>query len=463
MEPCLKSARFGLGIAGPLEVDAGDEWALFVEDVHTHCSNEAAIDAESCKDKKGLALAALDFFKVRGLPIAGVGTPVEAWVPFVLKELNQCLEALQTLTGEIVERAHATKVLETLSRASERAVGLTRSRVESRPWRDPFEVHCLVLGHAAAWAAHATKSEHAIAIQCIDSAIIFEGASASLLSLVGITEPSLPLGPPLPDVFPDQFDGQVSASSSSSNVPLPRFNIVEGTDLVASTNERSRCSADVRSAFLDGKEAMVLEGAVTGWPALEKWRRLDFWVPWLSRLIPIEVSPEEGGQRALTIGDFLAEYIAPSIRNSPGARLGYLAQHLLFDHIPKLRKDFDIPNFCPTVTQANAWIGTSSTVTRLHTDGYDNCFVQVCGFKFVILVPPSDNHLVYPYDDCATSVKCNHSHVDAESPDLKLHPLYALASQRVVVLGPGDCLFIPKGWWHYVRGLTPSISISLTW
>ena len=31
------------------------------------------------------------------------------------------------------------------------------------------------------------------------------------------------------------------------------------------------------------------------------------------------------------------------------------------------------------------------------------------------------------------------------------------------VLGPGDALYVPKGWWHYVRSLSPSFSVSFWW
>ena len=31
------------------------------------------------------------------------------------------------------------------------------------------------------------------------------------------------------------------------------------------------------------------------------------------------------------------------------------------------------------------------------------------------------------------------------------------------VVGPGDMLYIPQGWWHFVRGLTPSFSVSFWW
>ena len=28
------------------------------------------------------------------------------------------------------------------------------------------------------------------------------------------------------------------------------------------------------------------------------------------------------------------------------------------------------------------------------------------------------------------------------------------------VLGPGDALYIPAGWWHYVRSITPSFTVN---
>jgi lysine-specific demethylase 8 len=31
------------------------------------------------------------------------------------------------------------------------------------------------------------------------------------------------------------------------------------------------------------------------------------------------------------------------------------------------------------------------------------------------------------------------------------------------ILGEGDVLYIPMGWWHYVRGLSVSFSVSFWW
>ncbi|PSN73550.1 Clavaminate synthase-like protein [Corynespora cassiicola Philippines] len=42
-------------------------------------------------------------------------------------------------------------------------------------------------------------------------------------------------------------------------------------------------------------------------------------------------------------------------------------------------------------------------------------------------------------------------------------PGFVDAPYRECVLGPGECLYIPAGWWHYVRSLSPSFSVSFWW
>jgi lysine-specific demethylase 8 len=72
----------------------------------------------------------------------------------------------------------------------------------------------------------------------------------------------------------------------------------------------------------------------------------------------------------------------------------YLAQHCLFDQIPELMQDIDIPEYCyclPTseslltsihdetdvVTQI--WFGPIGTYSPLHHDPYHNLLAQVVG------------------------------------------------------------------------------------
>jgi lysine-specific demethylase 8 len=42
-------------------------------------------------------------------------------------------------------------------------------------------------------------------------------------------------------------------------------------------------------------------------------------------------------------------------------------------------------------------------------------------------------------------------------------PGFLQAEYVETVLHEGECLYIPVGWWHYVRGLQAGISVSFWW
>jgi hypothetical protein len=83
--------------------------------------------------------------------------------------------------------------------------------------------------------------------------------------------------------------------------------------------------------------------------------------------------------------------------------------------------------------------------------------MQVYGEKKFYLYPPEQTPLVYPTP--------GRPHValvrDVERPDLARYPRFAEATPLTCVIGPGDVLFVPGGWWHTTRMLSASISISV--
>jgi hypothetical protein len=53
--------------------------------------------------------------------------------------------------------------------------------------------------------------------------------------------------------------------------------------------------------------------------------------------------------------------------------------------------------------------------------------------------------------------------VNPETPDFHKFPLFEKATLLEGILGPGDVIYIPRNYWHYVRALERSISISFWW
>lgn len=81
---------------------------------------------------------------------------------------------------------------------------------------------------------------------------------------------------------------------------------------------------------------------------------------------------------------------------------------------------------------------------------------QIYGEKEFTILTPDQTEFVYP-DPVERWMSRIENHHD---PDYAKYPLFANARPTKVILGPGETLFIPSGWWHTARSLTLSISVA---
>lgn len=82
---------------------------------------------------------------------------------------------------------------------------------------------------------------------------------------------------------------------------------------------------------------------------------------------------------------------------------------------------------------------------------------QLYGEKEFTVIPPDQTPYVYPRPDNLWVSQVD----DVWNPDLEKYPLFAKTTPIKFVVGPGETLFIPCGWWHTARSLTPTISVAL--
>jgi hypothetical protein len=101
------------------------------------------------------------------------------------------------------------------------------------------------------------------------------------------------------------------------------------------------------------------------------------------------------------------------------------------------------------------WLGPQGTVTPLHCDYDDNLFAQIWGSKRIFLSPPHHDEFLYATE--ANAVLFG-SPFDPEAPDFERYPLARQASIIACVVGPGELLYVPAGWYHKVCSLTFSLS-----
>ena len=248
--------------------------------------------------------------------------------------------------------------------------------------------------------------------------------------------------------------------------------------------------------YMKSQIPVILTGCMEHWPALEKWQDLDYFKRVAGgRTVPVEVGngtylsssssastsikneKEDGstewGQQLMTMSDFIESFVLSDKKQKAAIMQGYLAQHELFDHIPVLRKDILVPDYCALEVDAqenehedddgnvivNAWFGPPGTISPTHTDPYHNLLAQVVGSKAIKLFAPSQSPFLYAHK----GLMYNNSQVDPNAPDLERFPLFAQAQSQSCILETGEMLYIPPLWWHFIESLEVSFSVSFWW
>ena len=250
---------------------------------------------------------------------------------------------------------------------------------------------------------------------------------------------------------------------------------------------------------------LIVPNSFEHWAARQNWSDLSYLMRSTlngHRLIPVEIgnsyTDADWTQRLMTFSEFVTQFLLPEQPDE----IGYIAQHDLSAQIPALKNDFSVPDFCFTAPKPvngaaaqtcglssaplldeplmNAWLGPKGTKTPPHTDPYHNILCQVVGYKYVRLYAPEETYRLYPQgvdengvdmaNTSQVSTDCFRPtfqkrglHCDDRHDLYEKYPLLGEAVYQEAVLAPGECLYIPLGWWHYVESLTTSFSVSFWW
>jgi len=124
----------------------------------------------------------------------------------------------------------------------------------------------------------------------------------------------------------------------------------------------------------------------------------------------------------------------------------------LLNEVPRLDQYLD---WRAPARQVFFWFGPAGTVTPLHHDLMNVMLAQIRGRKRLTLISPEQTPWVY-------NTVGVYSAVDCERPDLNRHPLFSKVRKIQLDLYPGEVLFIPVGWWHHVRALDLSMTVTYT-
>jgi hypothetical protein len=130
----------------------------------------------------------------------------------------------------------------------------------------------------------------------------------------------------------------------------------------------------------------------------------------------------------------------------------------MFKHNPQLKKEFPCPKLFKGVldTVGYMFFGGKNTTVRIH---YDIDMSNVLhthfeGRKRVVLIPPEYTKMLYclPLN--------TYSLIDPGKPDYKQYPALQFIKGYDFIIEPGDSVFMPSGYWHYMTYLEGGFSVS---
>ncbi len=216
--------------------------------------------------------------------------------------------------------------------------------------------------------------------------------------------------------------------------------------------------------YVRSNRPVVVRNATREWPALRKWTPQFFKESFGERFIQV------GHNQRMRFDEFIDGVLA-STHDKPGP---YMYRLFFHQHLPEVLSDLSPPNpysfprrhASPLMPEF--WrrpdgylklliggIGGRFPVMHFDTENAHAAITEIYGDKEFILYAPSDTP--YLYSDPKLP---NQSLVDdPHSQDLGRFPLLARATQFRTVLVPGDTIFVPCGWWHAARALSPSVSV----
>lgn len=256
--------------------------------------------------------------------------------------------------------------------------------------------------------------------------------------------------------------------------------------------------------YLKRSKPVVIEGALTDWPAMQTWTYDYLLKEYGSLRVHVKLAPDgvfEGCEKAEHFEDFknftippfvlsqlqfpdlvvvrpatadvtFAEFLQMMQESARSKASAYLEYSSIPQYMPELQSDLEELPFIKgllTRKHLNLWLSDGNTLGKLHFDPFDNLLCQIKGQKEFIVFEPHSSAALYEghiqealLDFNKTSKTFRRkklldstsmvmSPVDILRPDFKTFPMFSKAKPLNCTVGKGDVLFLPAFWWHEVQ------------
>ena len=217
--------------------------------------------------------------------------------------------------------------------------------------------------------------------------------------------------------------------------------------------------ASFKAEYLDPRQPVVFTDLMDSWPARKKWSIDHLKANYGHIKVPVySENYSKPGKHYMEPDKVLPfrEYLE-MLESGPTRYRLFLFN--IFRHAPSMCQDFSIPNIMDGFYSDFPFMffGGQGSSVALHYDiDLAHVFLnQFHGRKRVVLFSPDESRHLYHHPFTVAS------YVDINHPDYKAYPALRKVKGFETILEPGETLYMPSGYWHYIEYTDGGYSMSL--
>ncbi len=218
---------------------------------------------------------------------------------------------------------------------------------------------------------------------------------------------------------------------------------------------------DFYNNYVKKQKPVVVEQLINDWPAFSKWDLNYIKAVAGDKIVPLyddrPVSHKEGFNEAHKKMK-MADYI-DLLQSKPTNYRIFL--YNLMKEVPLLKLDFKWPDIGLRLIRQlpMLFFGGENSKVFMHYDiDYSNILhFHFHGKKRCVIFPQSETPFMYKVPHALIA----REDIDFDNPDYEKWPALKNAKGFVCDLSHGEMLYMPEGYWHYMKYLTPGFSMSL--
>ena len=213
--------------------------------------------------------------------------------------------------------------------------------------------------------------------------------------------------------------------------------------------------------YFKPQKPVVIEQFISDWPAYTKWNLEYMKEVAGEKSVPLyddrPVHHEDGFNQPHAVMK-MADYI-DLLKKEPTKFRIFLWN--IMKEVPALQKDYSFPDFGLKLIKGipMLFFGGRDSYTFMH---YDIDLANIFHFHFegqkdIILFPQTENKYLYKVPHSLIT----HESIDFSNPDYEKWPALKKVKGFKTTLNHGEILYMPEGYWHYMKYVTPGFSMSL--